>query len=164
MPISLDANPTARNPNEAPSPNSDKDLELATRMCLQMLKDKGMGVIKSAMNGSKDPAQVIGQFIGQLFGTVGERLSKLGVDMRVFLKPKGVLTAVLNYIREQTGISEEQANQIYIEVMNMIKSGALSGTQAQPQGQPPQGGEQPVIPQGPPQEAPQGQPMGGNPQ
>lgn len=137
MAYSLDKNPTAKNPADAPKMGTDKDTELAARMCIQMLQEKGLPVLQAAIKSSKDPAQVIGQFIGQMFGMVGEKLSKMGLDMRVFTKKDGVLTIVLNFIAGRLGLNKQQINQIYVEVMNMLKAGAMGGQGGQGQGQAP---------------------------
>lgn len=141
MAYSLDQNPTSKNPNNAPKQSDDKDTELATRMCIQMINDKGLPILQKAVQTSKDPAQVIGQFIGQLFGMVAEKLQGMGVSPKVFLKKPGVLGGVLSFIQQKLHLNDQQVNQIYIEVMNMIKAGAMSG----------QGGQQgrPNTPTGP---------------
>lgn len=146
MPYSLDQNPTAKNPNNAPKQSDDKDTELATRMCIQMINDKGLPVLQKAIQSSKDPAQVIGQFIGQMFGMVAEKLQGMGVSPKVFLKKPGVLGGVLSFLQQKLHLNDQQVNQIYIEVMNMIKAGAMGGRGGQPQGQAPN------VPTGPNQE------------
>ena len=105
-----------------------KDAEIATRLGIKMLSEGGgLQLIAKALNESQDPAQVIGQFLAQLIGQLAEKLrSQINLDPRVFLAKDGFLDAILNYIEEQLGYPPEFSDQIYSEVLEVIKAAASS--------------------------------------
>lgn len=130
-----------------------EDAEIATRMGIKMLSEgNGIQVIKDAIDQSQDPAQVIGQFLGQMMGQLAEQLAKeANIDPGVFLAKNGFLDAILNYIEGKLGYPPEFSDQIYDQVLEVIKAAAMSGG-AQGQGMQQQGG-QPGPEQAPPQQA-----------
>lgn len=113
--------------NEGASTNSE-DLEIAVLMAQDMLDGGGMDVIKNAINQSQDPALVVGQFLGQLIGQLGESLIQQfpDFDMRVFLAKGGWLDIILDYIETELGYPDNFSDQIYSEVMELIKAAASS--------------------------------------
>lgn len=121
----------------------DRDLELVIRMGIKLLtQSKGLEVIKQALGQSKDPAQVIGQFLATMMGKLAEECrDKLDIDPAIFLRGKGFLDAMLNYIEEKLGMPPEFSDQVYAQVLEVVKAGAQEPTvnQAQQQ-QPPMGG------------------------
>ena len=113
--------------NEGASTNSE-DLEIAVLMAQDMLDNGGMDVISNAINQSQDPALVVGQFLGQLIGQLGESLQQQfpDFDMRVFLAKGGWLDIMLDYIETELGYPANFSDQIYSEVMELIKAAASS--------------------------------------
>lgn len=113
--------------NEGAQTNVE-DLEIAVLMAEDMLANGGMQVIKDAINQSQDPALVVGQFLGQLIGQLGEQLQQQfpDFDMRVFLAQGGWLEQILDYIETELGYPEEFSDQIYSEVLELIKAAASS--------------------------------------
>ena len=132
---------------------NSQDVELATRMGVKLLNEaNGIAVIRQALDQSKDPAQVIGQFLAQMMGTMAEQLAQqLGVDPRVFLAKRGFLDNILNYIERKLGMPEEFSDQIYAQVLETIKAAAFGGqAQDQQTQQPPAPQEQAApVPAGP---------------
>lgn len=135
---------------------SGQDTEIAVRMAIKMLNEgEGMKVINDALNKSEDPAMVIGQFLAQLMGAMGEALSaKIGLDPRVFLAKDGFLDKILDYIESQLGYPPEFSDQIYGQVLEVIKAAAQKPPA--PNNVMGEGGQPPVPPQA-------AQPMGGIP-
>lgn len=131
-----------------------EDVELAFRMAVQMMSEGGgMDVIKQAINESQDPAQVIGQFLAQLMGQLAEKLqAEAGIDPKIFLAKDGWLDLMLNFIEQKLGYPAEFSDQVYTQVLEVIKA-AASGPEA------PNNVMEPEAPQGPPP----GQPAGGVP-
>lgn len=132
---------------------SGQDTEIAVRMAIKMLNEgDGMKVINDAINKSQDPAMVIGQFLAQMMGALGEALvAKIGLDPRVFLAKDGFLDKILDYIEGKLGYPAEFSEQIYGQVLETIKAAAMKppapnnvmgegGQPPVPQGQPPTGG------------------------
>lgn len=131
-------------------PVNGDDVELLTRMAIKLMSDGGLDVIKTALQESQDPAQVVGQFMVQLISQLAENVGQqVDIDMRAFLAKGGVLENLLDYIEEQLGYPAEFSDQIYGEVVEMIKAAATD--------------PEPVSEGGPPPPAPQGQPPQGGP-
>lgn len=116
--------------SEGQQVGGDDDVELAFRMGVQALDEGGMDVIRDAINQSQDPAMVIGQFLGQMIGMMAEQLQEeMGVDPRIFLAQGGWLELMLDYIEKELGYPEEFSDQVYAEVLELIKA-AASGPEA----------------------------------
>lgn len=153
----LDNSDNVKAPKKSKGKNTD--VELAVRMTIKILKDSnGLKVISDAINQSKDPAQVIGQFLAQIMGQLAEKLNKeYDTDPRIFLSSGGWLEQVLDYIEQELGYPPEFSDQIYGQTLEVIKAAAMSGRngkQPQQQGQQPQG-------QQPPQQGGGGMQQGG---
>jgi hypothetical protein len=105
---------------------SSKDVELAVRMTIKMLQEGGgLKVIKDAINQSKDPAQVIGQMLATIAAKLGEKLQQqFNVDPRIFLAKGGWLEHILDWIEQQLGYPKNFSNQIYQQVLEVIKAAA----------------------------------------
>lgn len=132
-----------------------KDLELIIRMGIKLMTEGGgLNLIKKALDESKDPAQVIGQFLATIMGKLAEETAnRFQIDPRMYLMKKGFLDAMLNFIEQSLGMPEEFSDQIYGQVLEIVKAAAQS----------PQGGEGAPAPQEGQQPQPN-QPMGGMPQ
>lgn len=108
----------------------DDDVELAFRMAVEMLDQGGMKVIEDAINQSSDPAMVVGQFLAQLIGQLAEQLrDEFDIDPKIFLAKNGWLDLVLDYIETQLGYPEDFSDEIYQQVLEVIKA-AASGPEA----------------------------------
>lgn len=145
---------------------SKDDVEIAVRLGIKLLNEgNGLKVIQDAVNQSKDPGQVIGQFLAQMMAKMAEELhAKIGLDPKVFLAKKGFLDTILDYIEHKLGLPSNFSDQVYTEVLNVIKAAAKgppppndvmggqpldaappSDPSAQPPGAaPPQGGPPPL--------------------
>lgn len=109
-------------------PISGQDVEIAVRMAIKMLNEgDGIQVIKDAIDKSQDPAMVIGQFLAQLMGALGEKLAQeIGLDPRVFLAKDGFLDKILDYIEVKLKYPEDFSDQIYAQVLEAIKAAATN--------------------------------------
>ena len=126
-----------------------EDVEIITRLGIKLLANGGLDQIKDALEKSDDPAQVIGTFIAQLMAKILEQVSsQIDIDPRAFLANGGFLDAILDYIETKLKYPPEFSDQIYQQVVEVIKAAASSGQgqQQQPQQQPQQG-----MPAQPPQ-------------
>ena len=127
------------------------DLEIAFRMGVQLLNDGGLDMLRKAINESTDPAVVIGQFLAQLMGQMAETLrDEVDIDPAIFLAKGGWLDMMLDYIETKLGYPEQFSDQIYSEVLEIVKAGAM-GSEApnnvMEMGQ--EGGEMPQQPEVP---------------
>lgn len=133
------------------------DVELAVNLGIKLLNEGGgIKLIEQAINQSKDPAQVIGQFLTQIIAKLAEQTRDgYGIDPGIYLAKDGFLDYILNYIERKLGYPEEFSDQIYNQVLEIIKAAAMGpeapnnvmeGGQSQepaPQQAPPQGGMPP---------------------
>lgn len=102
------------------------DLEIAFRMGVQLLNDGGLDMLRKAINESTDPAVVIGQFLAQLMGQMAETLrDEVDTDPAIFLAKGGWLDMMLDYIETKLGYPEQFSDQIYSEVLEIVKAGAM---------------------------------------
>lgn len=101
-------------------------VEVAVRMGIKLLRDGGgLKLISEAMNQSKDPALVIGQFLAQLVGKLAEQLrDNYNVDPGLFVASGGFLDNILDYIEKQLKLPEEFSDQVYTQVLETIKAAA----------------------------------------
>lgn len=158
--MALDAQMEPTNPRGGWSPSrsySQEDAELATRMLIKMMNEgNGLQVIQQAIAESQDPAQVIGQFLAQIMGQLAEQLNQeVGLDPGVFLARGGVLEAVLNYIEDKLGYPEDFSDQVYGQVLEVIKAAAMNPQNPNPQAQQQLSGQQAQPPAANMQEQPQ---------
>lgn len=128
MPKSLEAAQTQEYVEESQGAEvSGEDTEIAVRMSIQMLSEGGLQVIEDALNKSQDPAMVVGQFLAQLMGALGEKLAQeINLDPRIFLAKGGWLDEMLDYIEKKLGYPEEFSDQIYAAVLETVKAAAMS--------------------------------------
>lgn len=124
---------------------SGQDAEIAFRLGVKLMSEgKGLETIEAAINESQDPAQVIGQFLAQIMTVLAERLQEqINLDPRVFLAKGGWLEMMLDYIEQKLGYPQEFSDQIFVQVVEVIKAAAMDPQQAQ-------GGQQPPMQQGQP--------------
>lgn len=101
-------------------------VEVAVRLGVKMLRDGGgLKIISEAINKSKDPAQVIGQFLAQLVGKLAEQLrDQFNIDPGLFVATGGFLDHILDYIEKQLKLPEEFSDQVYSQVLETIKAAA----------------------------------------
>lgn len=130
------------------SSGPNKDVEIAVRMTIKMLQEGGgMEVIAKALQTSKDPAQVVGQFLAQIVGQLAEKLNQeYGVDPRIFLAQDGWLPKILDYIEGEMGLPPEFSDEVFSQVLETIKAAAMGGKQQPAQPVPPVQPQQPGAP------------------
>lgn len=139
---------------------STKDVELATRMGIQLMTEGGgLEQIRQALNQSQDPAQVVGQFLAQVMSQLATQLQdQLRIDPKIFLAKGGWLEHMLDYIEKKLGLPSEFSDQVFSQTVEVIKAAA----QQPPAPNDALGPESPQAgPQQPPA-APQGQPLDPN--
>lgn len=102
---------------------SDDDVDLAFRMAVEMLDDGGLKVISDAIDQSNDPGKVVGQFLAQMMGQLAEKLrDEFQIDPKIFLAKNGWLDLVLDFIESELGYPDSFSDEIYQEVLEIIKA------------------------------------------
>ena len=137
------------------SDEEELDLRLAVAMMQRLLEEKGLDLIKQALNTSKDPAQVVGNLLSQMIVQMQENFPpELNVSPRVYLAKNGALEQILDFIEKKLGLPSRFSDDVYGTVVEIIKAGAMSPEQAQG-GQPQPPGVAPQAPQAPLPASPQ---------
>lgn len=123
---------------------NDNDIELLTRVAIKLLNELGgINVLKEAVQTSGDPVQAVGQFLGQLIVRLGEDVAqKMDLDPRALFARGGVLEELLDYLEPKLGLPPEFSDEVYSEVVELVKAMAMNGGQ--------QAGPAAPAPAGPP--------------
>jgi hypothetical protein len=137
---------------------NDDDIELATRMGIKLLNEgNGLQIVRQAVNSSKDPAQVIGQFLAQIMAQLATALhQEYQIDPRIFLCKGGWLEHMLDYIETQLHLPKNFSDQMFAQTVEVIKAAAqkppapndVMGQDPREMPAPP-GDQQPLQPQSP---------------
>jgi hypothetical protein len=114
---------------------SVSDKELVSMMGMAMLDNGGLQTIQQALQSSQDPGQVVGQFLAQMVGQLAESTQQnFGIDPSVYGEEDGFIDQTLNYIETSLGLPKEFSDQVYGEVLEIMKAVSMSGgEQQQPQ-------------------------------
>jgi len=93
---------------KAKSNDEDYDLKIAVLMGMQLLDQGGFDVIEKAVDQSKDPGQVIGQFLLQMGQQLYESLpDDVKFDPGIMLEEDGWVEQISDYIQDELGISRD---------------------------------------------------------
>lgn len=142
---------------EAPAQNEDKltdkdatDQQMLVKMGVDILEQgKGIELIKTALQGSQDPAQVVGQVMSQVLMALAEQTTQeLGVNPKVFLAKGGWLNDMLDYLETKLGLAPDFSEEVWYAVVETVKAAvksAQAGDQQQAMGGQPQA-QQPQAP------------------
>lgn len=105
---------------------SAEDVELAFRMTVEMMNEGGaLDILRNAIDQSPDPAMVVGQFLAQMMGQLAEKLrDEFDMDPKIFLAKNGWLDLVLDYIEGELGYPADFSDQIYQQVLEVVKAAA----------------------------------------
>lgn len=139
-------------PDEVLSKEEKQHLSIMVNLAKNLIDDGGVQVINAAQK-SRDPGQVIGQFMMQLGEQIAEQLAgKVDVSPKILLIEDGWVEQVSDYLQNEYGVSKDVMDRAEIYVGGMAEQQAL----AEQQGAPAPAQEQ-QLPAGPtmPQPAPQ---------
>lgn len=143
--------PAQEQEKESLTAEEEQDLSIAVNLAKNMIDDEGINVIKSAET-SKDPGQVIGQFLFQMATALKEKLSgMIDLSPRIFLSEGGWVEQVSDYLQEDYGIPKDTMDraEIYIGgTAQSVGTAALTQQGQAPQQEPvPSAQAQPILPQ-----------------
>lgn len=140
------------------SEKEESDLEVVTAMARNLLvKGGGIETMQKALKSSRDPGQVVGQFMAQMILQMQQNMPKdLDISPKVYLAEGGMLEQTLDLIEDYLDLPKEFSDQVYGECVETIK-GAAQGASKAPSGGLEAGGA-PAPAAGPamPPSAPQG--------
>jgi hypothetical protein len=131
--------------NNRLSDADEEDLEIAVLLGKRLVDQGGQEVLAAAMN-SKDPGQVLGQFLLQLGSQMGEQMPEgMELNPKVMLASGGWLEQMSDFLQDEYDVPRDVADRAEIYV------GSQAQAMAQAQQQQAQGGQPqaaPPVPQG----------------
>lgn len=92
----------------------EDDLRVMVSLAKNMIDEGGIQVIDKAMD-SKDPGQIIGQFLMQLGSQIGEQLP-FDISPRIMLAQGGWLEEVSDYLQDEYDIPRKDMDRAEIFV------------------------------------------------
>lgn len=129
--MALDTQLQAPTPDQG-SPDEELDLKIAVMMGERLLQNGGFDVIDRAVASSKDPGQVIGQFIMQMGQQLFENMPEdMKLSPSIMLAEGGWVEQISDYIQEQ--------NDVKKDIMDKAEIYIASTAQQMAQGQQQQG-------------------------
>lgn len=98
-----------------------------------MINEGGAEVIEKAVEQSKDPGQVIGQFIYQLIEEIGSNApADMDLSPNVLLVPGGAVEQISDFLQEVYEVNKETMDRAEMYVGDMAQQAAAASLQ-QPQ-------------------------------
>lgn len=126
------------------APEDEESLEIMALLGKRLIDDGGAEVIEAAQN-SRDPGQVIGQFLMQLGSQLVEELpEELSPSPAIFLAKGGWLEQMSDFLQEEYNVDRDTMDRAEI----YVAQGAQDIADAQQAQQQPQAATQPIMPQG----------------
>ena len=109
------------------------DLKIIVEMAKSMIHEGGAEVIEKAVEQSKDPGQVIGQFIYQLIEEIGSNApADMDLSPNVLLVPGGAVEQISDFLQEVYEVNKETMDRAEMYVGDMAQQ-AAAASQQQPQ-------------------------------
>lgn len=133
----------------------EKDLEICVLLAKHMIDDGGADAIKAALK-SKDPGQVVGQFLMQLGSQLHEMLPEgMKPNPAIMLAAGGWLEQISDFLQEDYDVPRDVADraEIYVaqsaqQMRDGAQQQAAGGAVAAQQGTDPTAAQQPPMPGG----------------
>jgi hypothetical protein len=130
--MALDQEQEAQDPNQLTQEDED-DLETAVLLGKRLIDQGGQEILDAAQN-SKDPGQVIGQFLLQLGSQLAEEMPEgLTLNPKVMLASGGWLEQISDFLHEEYDVGLDVMDRAEIYVGQAAQGMAQ---QAQSQAQP----------------------------
>ena len=107
----------------------EDQLEVMVMLAENLIDEGGIEALDTA-KGSKDPGQVIGQFLMQLGSQLGEQLP-FEISPRIMLARGGWLEQVSDYLQDEYGFSKKDMDRAEIFVASSAQSMAQGQQQQQ---------------------------------
>ena len=130
------------------SEEEERDLNIGVMLAQDLIDSGGIEVIQKAEQ-SKDPGQVIGQFLMQLVSQMDEMLpEQLKLSKKIYFAVGGWIEQISDYLQEEYGISKEIMDRAEIYMGTTAQQMAATQANKQLQPQQPAAPQQPAMPNG----------------
>ena len=87
--------------------DQEQDLSIAVNIAKNLIDDGGWDIIEQAL-ASKDPGQIIGQFLMQLVAQMTENLpEEVDIDPAIYLAIGGWVEQISDYLQEEYDVPKE---------------------------------------------------------
>lgn len=121
----------------------EADLSIAVNVAKDLIDQGGFDVIEQAL-ATKDPGQIIGQFLMQMVSQMGEQLPQdVTLDPAIFFAVGGWIEQISDYLQEEYDVPKEVMDraEIYIgtAAQQMAQGQAAQPAPPQPEAPLPQG-------------------------
>lgn len=139
--------------NQEPAPqemteDQEQDLTIAVNLAKNLIDDGGFEVIEQALS-TKDPGQIIGQFLMQLVAQMTENLPEgVEIDPAIYLAIGGWVEQISDYLQEEYDVPKEIMDRAEIYIGTASQQMMVASQQQQQTGMPPQGAPIPAGPEG----------------
>jgi hypothetical protein len=126
--MALEENVKEQQDNGQLTDAEENELDIMVKLAENMIDEGGINVIETA-KGSKDPGQVIGQFLMQLGSQLGEQLP-FEISPRIMLARGGWLEQISDYLQDAYDIPKKDMDRAEIFVASSAQ-GMAQGQQQQ---------------------------------
>lgn len=121
----------------SPKTEDEMDLEIGVLLGKRMLEDGGFSIVEKAVESSRDPSQVIGQFLMQMGQEMMENMpDDAKLTPAILLSPGGWLEQISDFIQTELDVKKEIMDKAEVYVastasqMAQAKQGQTDGVQA----------------------------------
>lgn len=128
------------------SEEEETQLSIVVDLAKNLIDDGGYEVIEQAMS-SKDPGQVIGQFLFQMVAQMGEQLP-FEPSPNIFFAKGGWVEQISDYLQEEYDIPKKDMDRAEIYIAQSAQSMAQARVQPAPEQSMPAEQSAPVLPEG----------------
>ena len=136
---------------ESLSEEEEKDLDIAVMLAENFIDEGGFDVINTALQESKSPGEVIGQFLMQLVSQMSEQMPReFQLSPRIYLSRGGWVEQISDYLQEEYDVPQDVMDKAEIFIAAQADS-MSKGAQQQDAGQIAQqqvAQQAPAMPQG----------------
>jgi hypothetical protein len=121
----------------SPKNEDEMDLEIGVLLGKRMLEDGGFDIVEKAVATSRDPSQVIGQFLMQMGQEMMENMPEdVKLTPAILLSPGGWLEQISDFIQTELDVKKDVMDKAEVYVastasqMAQAKQGQTNGVQA----------------------------------
>lgn len=133
------------------SKQEEQDLKIAVLLAKGLIDKGGFDVIKQALESSKDPSQVIGQFLMQMAAQLDEKMPpEMKLSPTIYFAVGGWVEQISDYLQEEYKVDKKIMDRAEIYIATAAQKMAQGAAQQPPAGAPSPAAAPPAMPQGAP--------------